>query len=52
MNADIIEHDGTAQRRIGPVKVAIQSVYLYMILRPPHICTDISVDAELARDGY
>ena len=52
--------DGITQRRRGPVKVCIQDaylagilpeVYVYMAVRHPHICTDISVDAELVRDG-
>ena len=51
------------QRRRGPVKVVIQSlsvyltgllpeVYIHMIVRHPHVCTDNSVDAELVRDGH
>ena len=57
-----IEWDGITQRRRGPVKVVhsyevylaslLPEVYIYMIVRHPHICTDISVDAELVRDGY
>ena len=30
----------------------LPEVYIYMTVRHPHICTDISVDAEPMRDGH
>ena len=56
-----IKQDGTMQWRRGPVRVvviqclSIEQVYfrrsIFMISEHPHICTDISVGAEIARDG-